>query len=332
VKANYVFGIVVLTAALAAVAGFYYPFGHPARVLKLPGVVEIQEVRLGSKIGGRVADVLVLEGDRLVADQELVRLEVPELEAQREQIKASLAAATALLAKLRKGPREEEIRQAQFEMETAEADLRLAREEFARIDKIHRQGGAARSEYDSARAARDRAQGQFATARARLDLLLAGTRPEEILEQEARVLEIQGRLRELEVHLHEAVVRSPGPCVVEVVSVRRGDLVAPNQALVKVLADDDLWVKVYVPETELGKVRVGERVEVYVDSYPGKAFEGKILYVASQSEFTPRNVQSPDERRHQVFAVKIRVANPPNPRERIFKSGMAAEVVLPLVD
>jgi multidrug efflux pump subunit AcrA (membrane-fusion protein) len=93
-----------------------------------------------------------------------------------------------------------------------------------------------------------------------------------------------------------------------------------------VLRADDLWVKVYVPETELGKVRLHQEVEVTIDSYPGRTFAGTVVQVASASEFTPRNVQSADERRHQVFGIKVRVPDP----QGVFKSGMAAEVILPL--
>jgi len=93
-----------------------------------------------------------------------------------------------------------------------------------------------------------------------------------------------------------------------------------------VLWDDDLWVKVFVPETELGKVRLGDQVDVTVDTYPGRRLPGVIDQIASVSEFTPRNVQSIDERKHQVFAIKVKVDN----HEGLFKSGMAAEVTVPL--
>ena len=101
---------------------------------------------------------------------------------------------------------------------------------------------------------------------------------------------------------------------------------APNQPVVRVLRAADLWVKAYVPETQLGKVRLNQQVDVTIDSYPGKKFQGTVIQIASSSEFTPRNVQSADERKHQVFAIKVHVPDP----EGVFKSGMAAEVVLPL--
>ncbi len=116
--------------------------------------------------------------------------------------------------------------------------------------------------------------------------------------------------------------------MVEVLAVRKGDLVMPNQPVVRVLRAEDMWVKVYVPETELGKLRLGQDVEVTVDAYPGRRFQGKVIQIASESEFTPRNVQSLDERRHQMFGVKVRVDDP----QGVFKSGMAADVWLPLHD
>jgi HlyD family secretion protein len=118
--------------------------------------------------------------------------------------------------------------------------------------------------------------------------------------------------------------------VVDVLSVRKGDLIPPNQPILRVLRANDLWVKAYVPETELGKVRLGQDAAVTVDAYPGRRFTGTVFYIAAESEFTPRNVQSLEERRDQVFAIKVRVAQPADPHERMFKSGMAAQVYLPL--
>jgi multidrug resistance efflux pump len=200
----------------------------------------------------------------------------------------------------------------------------------------------------------ERLEAKAAAAKARLKLYEAGNRPEEVAEAaaevermranyeqlkngarsedlaaaEAKAAELQARVDELKVNLAEAVVRAPEKAVVEVLAVRKGDLVGPNQPVLRVLRADDLWVKVYVAETDLGKVRLHQSVEVTIDSYPGRRFEGEIYLINSISEFTPRNVQSADERRHQVFGVKVRVADP----QGIFKSGMAATVLIPLAD
>jgi HlyD family secretion protein len=377
--------IAILVIGVLAVAGgaawLWGPFHAHQATLVLPGTVEIQEIRLGSKVGGRVESVSIREGDRVKAGQELVRFETPELDAQREQLraklraaeadllkgrrgarpeekaeaKAALASAEARLLRMQNGWREEERRQTKNEAEAAEADLVQAKSEFERIDKLSKTGGGVaitRTEWDTARAAKDRSQKRYEAASARYemmsngsrledvaeataevarikaksDLLENGTREEDIALAEATVAEIKGRLTEVEVNRKEAVVCAPGPAVVDVLAVRTGDLVSPNTPVLRVLRDDDLWVKVFVPETQLAEVKLGRLVDVTVDSYPGRRIPGTVDQIASVSEFTPRNVQSLDERRHQVFAIKVKVDN----REGIFKSGMAAEVSIPL--
>jgi multidrug resistance efflux pump len=367
-----------LVGGVAAALGCWRLLGDRGTELRLQGTVEVQEVRLGPKIGGRVAEVLIREGQLVQAGQLLVLLEEPELEAQREQWLARVQALSAALDKMRSGARAEEreaaeaaaesaqaryerlkagsraeeIRQAEAELKREEATLVAAQKEHRRIEWTLARGASTVAEYDSAKAEDDRSAARVAAARAHLDLLVAGSRKEDIdeaaaelkrtranalllqngnrsediAEAEATLAEARGKLREVEAQLREASIRAPEPAVVEVLAVRKGDVVAPNQAVVRVLRADDLWVKAYVPETDLGRVRLGQQVEVSVDGYAGKRFAGTVEHIASESEFTPRNVQSADERRHQVFGVKVRVANP----DGLFKSGMAAEVVLPL--
>jgi multidrug resistance efflux pump len=311
------------------------------------------------------------------AGRVLVRLEAPELEAQREQWLARVQAKSAALEKMRSGARyeereaadaaseaararherlvagsrSEEIRQAEAELKREQATLEAARRELGRAERLMLRNVSKAAEYDSDRAEHGRSVARVAAARARLDLLVAGSRKEDveeaaaalkqaranalllengnrsedIAEAEAALAEARGKLHEVEAQLREASLLAPEQAVVEVLSVRKGDLVTPNQILVRVLRADDLWVKVYVPETDLAHVRLGQKVEVSVDGYPGKRFAGSVEQIASESEYTPRNVQSADERRHQVFGVKVRVAN----TDGMFKSGMAAEVVLP---
>jgi HlyD family secretion protein len=318
--------IVLLLAAVAVTLGFFGPFRSHPQTLRLPGVVEVQEVRLGSKIGGRIAEVLIREGDIASAGQLLVRFEMPEMEAQRVQQVARIAKLEAEWRKAENGPRTEEIEQARGDLDSAAADLKVSQEDFDRASQLYQKGAMARADYDAARATRSRSQGRFDAASYRLKLLLAGTREEEKQAARAQLEESQGKLLEIDANLAEAQVRAPERCFVEVVGVRKGDLVAPNTTILRVLRADDIWVKVYVPETDLGKVRMGQKVSVTNDSYPDQPMEGVVFYIASESEFTPRNIQSVDERRHQVFGVKVRVNDP----KGIFKAGMAAEVTFPL--
>lgn len=372
-------GAVVVVVAAAA-SGFYWPFGN-GRTLKLPGIVEIQEVRLGSKVGGRVLKVLAEEGKEMMPGDSLVVLEVPELQNQhlqqqarveaanaeleravkgardeeRKAAKAVAAAAKARYDRMIEGWREEEKRQASSDLETSDSDLKHATEEFERISRLYRVQSASRTEYDAAMGVRDRARGRFNVARAKMDMvrkgnrvediaemkadwdraaakaeeLENGTRPEDIALAKSKVAEASAKLLEIEINLREATIKMPtelGKAVVEVVAVRPGDLVAPGQPVVRVLRTQDLWVKIFVPETQLGLVPLRREVEVRIDSFPDKKLRGVVMQRSNISEFTPRNVQSSDERRYQVFGVKIRVDDP----QGILNAGMAAEVVIPL--
>ena len=315
-----------VAAILGGVIGttvYFEFFWQATDSMQLPGVVEIQEVRLGSKVGGRVAEVLVREGDIAEPGQLLVKFSVPEIEAQKKQQEGRLAAAEATLLKAKNGSRPEEIRQAQSDLESNEADYRQAQEDFARVELLFKASTLTRADYDIARANRDRFKGRVASARAHFELMQIGSRVEDIALYEANVVEAQGKLIEINANLDEASVLAPERAIVEVVAVRKGDLVTPNTPVIRVLRAEDLWVRVYVPETQLGKVRLGQKVTAIIDAYPDRRFSGHVFQVANESEYTPRNVQSLEERRYQVFGVKVRVDD----AEGIFKAGMAAKIL-----
>ncbi|AMV30413.1 putative efflux pump membrane fusion protein [Gemmata sp. SH-PL17] len=366
--------LVLVAATGAAAAWWYWPRSNGPEQLRLPGTVEIQEVRLASKIGGRVATVQVAEGQVLEPGQVIATFEKPELSARLEQARAKLeiarasldkanhgsrpeeiaeakaaaAAARARLARIKAGTREEEKERARTEVEAAVADERQAEEEYIRLKQLNDSGVGARTDFLAAITTRDRTKAHAVAARAALALALAGNRPEEITEAEAEaaradaryellrkgtreedkaaaysaVTEAEAQLAEAETNLREATVTAPERCVVEVLAVRPGDVLPAGQPIARVLRADDLWVKVFVPSTDLGKLKPNQPVEVTVDSHPGQRFRGEITQIASTAEFTPRNVQSADERKHQVFAAKVRVTDP----HGVFKSGMAAEV------
>jgi multidrug resistance efflux pump len=369
--------VLAICLSTTSAIGCYWAWGNGSRPIKLPGTVETQEVRLSSRTGGRVKQVAVKEGDLVQPGQVLVSLEMPELEAQREQTVAKLYAAEALLDKARNGARQEErdsalaalqaaearvqrlkagfrveeIEQAKHELEMWTADLVRSQQELDREKALYPHASS-KAQLDTTQANQRRLYGQVQATQARLKLLQAGSRPEdiaefeaeaarmranyqlleagtrseEIREAESRVAELRGKLREIDVNLKELVVVAPEPAIVEVLAVRPGDVVGPNQPVVRVLRADDLWVKAYVSEVDLGKIRLNQTVELTVDAYPKKRFTGVIAHIAAVSEFTPRNVQSVDERRHQVFGIKVRVEDP----QGVFKSGMAADVYVPV--
>ncbi len=375
-----IIGTSVVAVLLIAGLAWYFTFNRQT-TLRLPGIVEIQEVRLGSKLGGRVAEILVQEGATVSAGDRLLVFEAPELKNQRLQMEAKLLAAeaewmrvlagarqeekdaaiaTAAAAKARWervkfGWRKEEIAQIEHDYKSAEADYSQALKEWERLSQLLSTKAVSPTDYEAALALRDRTKGRADSAKAKLEMvhrgsriedideanaewkrvqakvveLLNGSRWEDIQLAQARVDEIQAKIAEIDISIKEATVVVPtnfGKAVVEVLAVRPGDLVAPNQPVVRVLQADDLWVKVFVPETVYGQLTLNKKVKVAIDSHPGVFLEGEVQQRANISEFTSRNVQSIDERRHQVFAVKIRV----NDRKGVLNAGMAAEVTVPL--
>jgi HlyD family secretion protein len=380
-KPKFAIGAILLVIALAGGGGYWlWSLGKP-KVLRLPGVVEVQEVRLGSKVGGRVEKLLIREGDIVTPDQPLLEFEAPELKNQRLQAKAKLDSAEAELARAIAGARKEEKaaaeaamisakarldrvefgwraeekEQAKGELETAKADHEQALQEFSRVNKLYDKQAAARADFDAAIAYRDRAKGRLDNARAKVemmkegsrkedkaeafaewkkaeaqfDLLKNGTRQEDIDIAKAKVAELKATLEAIDINLAETTIKVPpnlGRAVVEVIAVREGDLVPANQPIVRVLRVEDLWVKVFVPETQYGLVTLQKEVNVTIDSHPGKVFTGYVIQRSNISEFTPRNVQSVDERRHQVFGVKVFVPD----AKGVLNAGMAAEVTIPL--
>jgi HlyD family secretion protein len=353
----------------------------PEKSLEFSGTVETREVQTGSKVGGRVTEVLVVEGQKVSSGAALVRFDAAELRASKRQLEARVAQAQAEAAKLRRGFRPEEIEQAEAnarreraqlealkegprkqEIEQAESDLAAAQAEAAnaqqiyeRTERLQKSGDVSTQALDNARTRRDAAKAQAASTAERLKLLRAGTREEEIragqarYEQaaasarlvrqgyrkeeitaaEARLREAKALLDETNVRLAEGQVSAPetcgtSGCVVETVSVRPGDVVNANKVVVTLLEPSQLWVRIFVPEPALGLISVGQKANVQVDSFKDRNFTGTVEQISSRSEFLPRNIQTREDRNHQVFGVKIRVDN----SDGVLKSGMAAAVKL----
>jgi len=264
--------------------------------------------------------------------------------------RAQAEAARQALEALRTWPRKEELEAARADLEAARADLANAEAQHRRVEELTRSGVASAADLDAARSARDAGRAKVESLREHLRVHEAGSRPEDIRAAEARLAdaeasralvekgprqedidrgraalrEAEARLAVLDQQLEEMVVRSPGDAIVEVFDTRPGDLAGAGKPLAT-LIEPDLWVRVYIPENRLGLVRVGEEVTVRVDSYPGRDFAGAVERVHRKAEFTPRNVQTPEERVNQVFGVRVRLPDP----EGMLRAGMAADVTFP---
>lgn len=277
--------------------------------LVLAGTLEARTVNVGSLVGGRVTRVHVDEGQRVAVDQTLVTLETETIDREMAEQQAAIAASRAELSKAIAGPRDEEIRKAAAVAENAQREMRRQRELFEA-------GIVARQELDNAAT-------KAKTSAEDLRVLREGTRKEDIAVSRAQVQLQESRLASLAKQRAETVVRSTVNGTVQAFVLRPGDIVAPNQTVAEILENDQLWVRIYVPETLLGHVHVGMPVKVKVDTFPNRLFDGHVSAVAPQGEYTPRNVQTRAQRAEQVFGVKVMIA-----RDPVLKAGMAAEVDL----
>ena len=272
------------------------------------GTIETDEVRVASRYGGRVEKIFANEGDALQKGQVIVELNASELQARHQQMAAQLQ-------ELEAGSRKEEIEAARHEWEALLAELEQARADARRAEELFRQKTVSETEREQAATREKTLEKNSASAKSRLELLLAGTRPERLAQARAQLAEIDAQLLEMK-------ILAPSDSMLEVLSVKVGDVLAPNREVATLLLPQHIWVRVYVPEPWLGHIQLGQKVDVRVDSEPSRTFDGVVEQVARQAEFTPRNVQTVGERIKQVFGIKVRLDN----REAKLKAGMAADV------
>lgn len=311
--ATFVFLAACLTA-LAACRG-----GDETGPIVTSGHVEATDIRLATKVGGRVEAVSVKEGDAVEAGQELARIETTDIELLVRQADAERSAAQAELQLRLDGARKEDIAEMRAQLRATELELEGATRDFRRLDALVERGSGADKARDDARTRMDMLQAKVDATRASLARLEAGFRKEEIDATRARLASVDARIAQLEQQITDCRIVSPTGGVVTEKLVEPGELVAVGTPLVVVTDLQDAWLNVFVSEPSLPRVRIGDEVTVRTDD--GQTRKGRISYVASQAEFTPRNVQTEDERVKLVFKVKIGLEN----EDGMYKPGMPAE-------
>jgi HlyD family secretion protein len=289
------------------------------------GTIEATEADLGFQAGGRIETIAVREGERVAVGQELATVDAAELRARRAGAEAQLGAARALLAELERGARPEELGQARAAEAAARERVEDAERLYARTRALEEGGAASRESLDQARSALEVARAQHAQARAQLDLVRHGARAERVDAQRAAVRQAQSAIAQVDAALAHATIHAPFAGTVTVRHRQRGETVAPGAPVLTVMNPDDRWVRIYVREDAIGRVSVGQRAEIRTDSEPDRAYDGVVTYIATSAEFTPRNVQTTEERVKLVYAVKVSIADDPR---LALKPGMPADVRL----
>lgn len=327
------FALLLLLLLLVAAAGgatwwFHYRKA-PDNQLVLYGNIDLRQVELPFNDSERIAAVLVQEGDHVRRGQVLARLHTRRLQPQVAQAEAQVAAQAQIVQRLHNGSRPEEIAQARANLDSIKADAQNAHRQYERARRLSEQssGGAiSQQDLDNARFASETAGTKTTASQKALDLLIAGPRKEEILEAEARLRGQEAQLAFLRQQLADAQLVAPMNAVVRTRLMEPGEMASPQKPVFSLAIVDPKWVRAYVSEVNLGKVRQGQRASVVVDSFPNKTFKGWIGFISSVAEFTPKTVQTDELRTTLVYEVRVFVEDPTDE----LRLGMPASVFLSL--
>lgn len=297
--------------------------------LVLHGNVDLRQVELPFVDNQRIAEVLVEEGDRVHAGQVVARLDTGRLVPMVQQAEAQVAAQSEALRRLRNGSRPEEIAQARASLAASEAEAANARSQYERLKGIGETSSGravSRQDLEAAEAALRVADARVENSRKALELALAGPRDEDIGQAKAQLDASEAELALLRRQLQDAELISPTDGVVRSRLMEPGEMATPQRPVLSLAISDPKWVRAYVTEVDLGRLRVGNRAQVTIDSFPDQPIEGSVGFISSVAEFTPKTVQTEELRTALVYEVRVFVQD----REDRLRLGMPATIHLDL--
>lgn len=321
--------ILLLVAAAGAAVYFRPQWFRRAPALsemKLSGNIEAHESLVSFKVLGRIVDLPVEEGQALKAGQLIARLDTDDYRQQVAMDEATLRVRDRQLKLGLAGSRHQEIDAARQSVEDARADLEQKQRDFERYDALYKRDEIAAQTRDQALTNVTRAKATLVRLEQIYNEVVEGTRKEELAVQRANLREATENLRISRIKLSYTTLTAPFDGVILVRQAELGEVTSPGTPVVTLADLDHIWVRVYLPETELGRMRWGQDVAVRTDTYPGKTYRGHVSFISSEAEFTPKSVQTQEERVTLVYRVKVDVDNP----NYELKPGMPADVFVPV--
>ncbi|HYN20769.1 MAG TPA: HlyD family efflux transporter periplasmic adaptor subunit [Thermoanaerobaculia bacterium] len=318
--------IVLVLAAGGAVA--WYARNRPREdpsSLVASGTVEATDAQLGFQIPGQVVSIVAREGDRVQAGQVLARLDRAELEARRAQAEAQVDAAQAALSEMEHGAVREEIAQARAALAAAEERREDAARDLARTRRLFEGGAVSREALDKDQTKLDIATSQRTQAAEQLRQIQAGPRVERKAGARAQIAQAEAAVRGVDASLSDTVIKAPFDGVVTVRHREPGEIVQAGSPVLTLMDPRSRFVRIYIPENRIGAVRLGTRATIKADTFPNRTYPGEVSFIASEAEFTPKSVQTTEERVRLVYEVKVRVTGDP---DFDLKPGLPADVAL----
>jgi HlyD family secretion protein len=321
-------GIILLAAGIILVIlyGLFWN-DDPSDRLVASGTVEATEARLGFLAAGRISRIEVWEGDAVVEGQTLASLDRAETMARLNQAIAQVDAARSLLAELEAGARDEELAQARAAGNAAAERLADARRDLERAEKLHEEGAISKEALDKASTAFEVATSQHTQVTEKLREIETGPRREQIDAQRAALAQTEANVAAIEAILSNMVIVAPFDGLVTVRNREPGEVVSPGAPVLAIQNPEDRWVRIFVPEGRIGAVHIGSQADITTDTYPDRSYPGEVIFIASEAEFTPKTVQTTEERVRLVYAVKVRIEGDD---ARDLKPGMPADVRMEL--
>lgn len=295
--------------------------GNNDNRIEASGNIEATNIVVSSQVSGKVIQILKDEGSHVNKGDTVIKIDPETYKLKLDEALASKEYAQAQYKLLKVGARSEDIKQAEDNLKQAHVAFDLAEQDKERMDNLYKSQSVTKKQHDDATANYEIASARLNSAKENLDKIKNLARPEELRQAEANLNKSIANVNLLQKNLNDCYVTSPSSGFITKKFVENGETAGMMSSLFQVADLGSVELVIYVSETELGKVKLGQEAEIKVDTYPHKSFEGKVIYISPQAEFTPKNIQTKEERTKLVFAVKIRIDNP----EFELKDGMPAD-------
>jgi HlyD family secretion protein len=295
-------------------------------IISASGTIETTNVTVSSKANGQIKIITVKEGDQVKAGDVLLEIDHDMLDIQLRQSEAGVEFSDAQLKLLKSGARKEDIKQSGESVNQAKTNLEQAKQDLERMKTLYETNTVTKKQYDDAASRYDITVAQYNASRENFNKIKTQTRPEDIESARANLKKSITTSDVIKKSIEDCKVIAPIDGFITQKYVELGENVVPSASLFKISDLKTVKLIIYVTEEELGKVKLGEKADITVDSFKDKVFSGEVIFISSEAEFTPKNIQTPEERTKLVYAVKIQISNP----QFELKSGMPADAKITL--
>ncbi|MGD8307756.1 MAG: efflux RND transporter periplasmic adaptor subunit [Ignavibacteria bacterium] len=297
---------------------------YDGETIEAQGTIEATNVLVSSKVNGEILSVLKDEGDYITAGDTVMLIDREIYELQLAAALAVMQGAEAQYLLLKTGAREEDINQSEELLKQAEINFELANKDFKRMKNLYESKAITQKQFDDAKARYDVSQAQLRSAKENFSKISNYARPEELKQAEANLNRAIANVNLIKKSIRECYVTSPISGFIVKTFIEEGETATAMSSLFYVSDLSKIEMTIYISETELAKVKLNQQAEITTDTYPDKNYEGRVSYISPEAEFTPKNIQTKEERTKLVFAVKIKIGN----NDFELKDGMPADAVI----